>query len=170
MKRIMAAAALAAGMILSVYAEENAGNPFQSANEKFAKGQWRMANWRKAKIKVSQKDGKQVFKAEPDDPKIDGAVYCSDKIQVKPGQKIQFSITVSGQGSIRLAAWCYNAKGKFFKTIYNGRKLTEESKKISFIVPVPKDAAYVLPAFLLNGGTEAIVEALEYRIANPKSK
>ena len=72
----MTAVALAAGMILSVYAEENASNPFQSANEKFAKGQWRIAKWRKAKIEVSQKDGKQVFKAEPDDPKIDGAVYC----------------------------------------------------------------------------------------------
>ena len=171
MKRIVSAIVLSAGIFLTVYAAEESVNPFQSANQKFAQGKWVTANgWKKGKVKMSQQDGKQMLKVEQNEPAADGAVYCSDKIKVQPGQKIQFIVKVSGKGTLSPSAWCYNAQGKFFKTVYNGRKLTAKSQELSFIVPVPKNTAYVLPAIHLSGGTEAIIEKLEYRTATQQSK
>ena len=170
MKRIMSVAAFAAGMILSAYAAGESNNPFQSANEKFVSGQWRMANWRKAKIKVFQKDGKQVFKAEPDDPKIDGAVYCSDKIKVQPGQKIQISIIVSGQGQVMPGVWCYDAVGKFIGSRGKKKTVTKDAQNFLVEVQIPKNTAYVWPSFHVIGGSSVVVNQMEFRIANQKNK
>ena len=170
MRKIMTAIALTAGIILSVCAEEKSNNPFQTTNDKFAKGQWRMANWRKAKIKVSQKDGKLEFKAEPDDPKIDGAMFCSDKIKVQPGQKIRISIKVSGNGTVIPGIWCYDAKGKFIGSRGTKKTLTKDSQMLFAEEQIPRGTAYVWTAFHVSGGSTAVVEQMEFQIADQKSK
>ena len=169
MKRIAMAAALAAGIVAASYAAEQTEPSFQTANEKFAQGQWSKANWRKAKIVMSQKDGKQIFKTDSTDPKIDGAVYFTKKIKVKPGQKLQISLKASGQGIISPGVWGYDVKGKYILARLGTAKLAPESKEFSFTYVIPEKTDAVLTSLHIRGGAEAEVERLEYRIEEPQA-
>ena len=170
MKRMMTAAALSAGMILlTAFAEENPVNPFQQANEQFFRGKWVTGNRQsKVKLTVSQKDGKQLITAAPDDPKLGyGTLYCMDKIKANPGQKVLISVKASGRGKIFLAITSMTAEGKYNGWFYRHRTLVEGSQDLSAVIAVPEKTEYVRPILKFTGGSEIIIEQLEYRFFKP---
>ena len=175
MKKITLALALTAGFVLAGYAEEQAAeNPFQKANEAFTTSAKKMTSnsWMKGKVEIKEKDGKQVYEVTPDDPKVKGSVYNNNKVDAKAGDKIQIRIKASGKGQIQPALWCYpkqveGQREKFLTSVVaKPQKLTEESKELRFeLVISQKEVAYVRTAINFFGGTEAVLEEVEFKFA-----
>lgn len=174
MKKIVMALALTAGFVLAGYAEEQAANPFQKANEVFTSNARKFTgnSWTKGKVEITEQDGKQVYKATPDDPKVTGTVYNNNKVEVKAGDKIQVRVKASGKGKIQPNLWCYpkqeeGQKEKFLTSAAaKPQALTAESKELNFEIVVPqKEIAYVRTAMNFFGGTEAVLEEVEFKFA-----
>ena len=175
MKKIVLALALTAGSILAAYAQEQTADPFQKVNGSFATGKWRNGNsWARGKVEVTEKDGKWAVTATPDDPKAEGLIYSPYKVDVQPGDKIQFRVKASGKGKVRPSVWCYpkQEEGQKEKCLRALRpkttgELTGESQEMDFEVEIPEklslksgeyDIAYVRASVNFCGGTEAVLE------------
>lgn len=181
MKKIVLALALTAGSILAGYAQDQTANPFQKVNEMFSQGKWRNGNsWTKGKIEVEEKDGARVIKVTPENPKVEGLIYAPCKVDVKPGEKIRIRVKASGQGKVWAAVWCYpkqeeGQKEKFLKSLHGRRtELAKEGSELLFEVVIPEkitlksgeyEVAYVRSAVSFCGGTEAVLEQVEFRPA-----
>lgn len=176
MKKIAMALALAAGFVLTGYAEEQKANPFQKANETFTQqGKLRNGNsWMKGKVEVTEKDGKRAVKVTPDDSKVSGLVYSNERISVKAGDKIRIRIKASGKGKLAPGVWCYpkqeeGQKEKFLSAVMaKPQALTEECKDLTFEVVIPQkeeEITYVRAAINFWGGAEAVLEEVEFKFA-----